>query len=109
MNEKLNRVGLTDISELALSKSFNKVQTKILTIKKELDSISKQFKALNAQERLILFDVIEGILIDMSGVSTFLAIAILEKYKYLTLSGNKSTLESSIEANTEIVPTTYIG
>ena len=109
MNKLNNRIGLADISEETLNKSFNTVQKKVITIKKELEVIGKVFKGLNAQDRLIMFDVLQGIIIDMSSVSTFLVIAILEKYKHLTLSGNRVMPISSVEVDTDTGPTDYIG
>jgi len=103
-----NRVGLTDISEKELNTCFKRVSKEVKVLEKDLKHIEDVFKGLDAQERLILFDVLQGMIIDISNTSTFLIIAILEKYKHLTLTTPRTEIQAitSIEESSNV---SYIG
>lgn len=115
MKNVKNRVGLEDISEEQLSSHFIKVTKEFGKVEKELNKIHSIFKGLKAQERLILFDIMAGALIDMSNMSTFLVVSILEKYKNLTLNSNHTNVVTAsnigVGPNVSDKPTqsSYIG
>jgi hypothetical protein len=87
MKNKNDRIGLIDTNDKELENNFKNVNSKLEGLKKELEKINKVFLSLKAQDRLILFDVLSGALIDMSKLSTFLITSVLTKYSTNLLTG----------------------
>jgi len=87
MKNKNDRIGLIDTNDKELENNFKNVNSKLEGLKKELEKINKVFLSLKAQDRLILFDVLNGALIDMSKLSTFLITSVLTKYSTNLLTG----------------------
>jgi len=80
MVSKIGRVGIVDITDKELNSKFNSSKKILDKLEGPIKKIEAELNKAPAQERLIVFDVLTGVLCDTCKLSSFIISAVLQKY-----------------------------